>query len=48
MVKFLTIRYCGPSLTFPIDQRAKAVEGEQLKVSQTLRIRRAGLHFQDM
>ena len=41
----VTVLHFGAALTFPIDQRAKAVKGEQLEISQTLRVCRANLHF---
>ena len=44
----LTFLHCGVALTFPIDQGAEAVEGEQFKVHQTLRICGANLHFEDV
>lgn len=36
MLQLLIVLYCEPTLTFPINQCAKAVEGEQFEVSQTL------------
>lgn len=41
----LIVMRCGVALTFPVDQCAKTIEGEQFEVSQALRVRRANFHL---